>query len=167
MKGVLASLLPEMKRVTPKVGGKGTPVSIAHRLLSRRWCMVISISKATGAELGFHPTEKNVVEVSRDDRSGQMAVVLRPDHATAPDREWLWTMQNRQGTHVLTLSQPGLGEKSHTAERAPFQIVSMPATVANCAPAYLLITLPDWAAPMRVGMARAAAAAEVARSKAA
>lgn len=157
--GMLQEILPNARRITPGVGGRHTPVSLAYRKIGKRMAMVVSVSAEVGRRLGFDPATANMVEVVRDEISGLLALCRRHDAETAADAEWLWKLQHRNGTWVLTLPAGGLGDRTYSAERAVHHVEERGKVTL------LRISLPDWAAPQKRGTALAAAAAAEMRRK--
>ena len=151
MTSTLKTLFPGATLMSPQVVGRSGVPTVAWRSLFGRMKLIVSVPKVLAVELGFDmvPKKKSYAEAGYLEQTGELVIVNITQHPETTDR---WTVQNRQGTFVISLTAPWIEGKLLESQKATG---CQAETRHFSKTAALVMTLPDWAAPKRMGFQEA------------
>jgi hypothetical protein len=162
---LIANACPHARIIEPIAQGRSGIPTVAWRKMFGKHKLIISIPKALAGTLNFAFTQgsKNYAEVGYIKQDGDLVIA---NVTNRPDCKVRWTVQNRSGTMVTTLTADWIPMDTPDQRAAACEFRS--AEVGGTP--LLWITLPDWAAPERADFlaarARGVEAAEAARARA-
>lgn len=147
MTSTLKAFFPTATIMSPQVVGRSGVPTVAWRELFGRMKLIVSVPKVLAVEIGFDmvPGKKSYAEAGFLEQTGELVIVNITHH---PETTARWTVQNRQGTFVISLTAPWL----EGTPLEPQKATGCQAEVRHFSKtASLVMVLPDWAAPQRAG----------------